>query len=148
MQVARMDCETTSTTGAENQCENLPDNIIAGKPLRVRNPDARDGLADKFLRSTGADIRKGHGEAYYMPGHDFISLPPFEAFKGADHFYNVAFHELTHWTGHSSRLSRDLRKRFGCREYAAEELIAELGAALMRLRPDMSTRRSFRRRRP
>ena len=42
-------------------------------------------------------------------------LPAFEAFKGADHFYNVAFHELTHWTGHKARLDRDLKNRFGAR---------------------------------
>ena len=30
-----------------------------------------------------------------MPSRDFISMPAFDAFKGADHFYNVAFHELT-----------------------------------------------------
>ena len=114
-----------------DQCENLPDRVKAGKPMRVRNPDTRDALADEFLRSTGADIREGQGEAYYVPSHDFISMPAFEAFKGADHFYNVAFHELTHWTGHKSRLDRDLKNRFGSRDYAAEELVAELGAAFL-----------------
>ena len=113
------------------QCENLPDSIKAGKPMRVRNPDTRHTLADDFLRSTGAEIRNGNGEAYYVPSQDFISMPSFEAFKGADHFYNVAFHELTHWTGHKSRLDRDLRHRFGERAYAAEELVAELGAAFL-----------------
>ncbi|MFY9893240.1 MAG: ArdC-like ssDNA-binding domain-containing protein [Xanthobacteraceae bacterium] len=114
-----------------DQCENLPDSIKAGKPMRVRNPDTRDALADDFLRSTGADIREGHGEAYFVPSQDFISMPAFEAFKGADHFYNVAFHELTHWTGPKSRLDRDLKHRFGERAYAAEELVAELGAAFL-----------------
>jgi antirestriction protein ArdC len=99
--------------------------------MRVRNPDARDTLADDFLRSTGADIRDGHGEAYYAPGQDFISMPAFEAFKVADHFYNVAFDELTHWTGHKTRLVRDLKNRFGSRAYAAEELVAERGAAFL-----------------
>jgi antirestriction protein ArdC len=105
----------------------LPDNIKAGKPMRVRNPDTRDRLADEFLRATGADIREGHGEAYYVPSHDFISLAAFAGFKGADHFYNVAFHELAHWTGAKSRLDRDLKHRFGAREYAAEELVALSG---------------------
>jgi len=81
------------------QCEGLPASIIEGKPARVRNPDTRDALADDFLGSIGADIREGHGEAYYAPGQDFISLPAFAAFRGADHFYNVAFHELTHYAG-------------------------------------------------
>jgi antirestriction protein ArdC len=114
-----------------DQCENLPDSVKAGRPMRVRNPDTRDALADQFLHSTGADIREGHGEAYYVPSQDFISMPAFGAFKGADHFYNVAFHELTHWTGHKSRLERDLQHRFGSRAYAAEELVAELGAAFL-----------------
>jgi antirestriction protein ArdC len=114
-----------------DQCERLPDSVKSGKPMRVRNPDTRDALADEFLRTTGADIREGQGEAYFAPGADFISLPAFEAFKGADHFYNVAFHELCHWTGHRSRLDRDLKHRFGAREYAAEELVAELGAAFL-----------------
>ena len=114
-----------------DQCEGLPDGFPTGKPVRVRNPDTRDELADEFLRSTSADIREGNGEAYYVPSRDFISLPALEAFKGADHFYNVAFHEPTHWTAHGSRLDRDLKNRFGSRNYAAEELVAELGAAFL-----------------
>jgi antirestriction protein ArdC len=101
-----------------DQCQNLPDSINTGKPMRVRNPDTRDELADAFLGSTGADIREGHGEACYIPSRDFISMPAFVGFKGADHFYNVAFHEL-------------VKNRFGSRDYAAEELIAELGAAFL-----------------
>ena len=112
-----------------DQCEGLPE--TAGKPMRVRNPDTRDALADQFLRSTRADIREDFAEAYYIPSRDFISMPAFGAFKGADHFYGTLFHELTHWTGHKSRLDRDLKNRFGSRNYGAEELIAELGAAFL-----------------
>ena len=114
-----------------DQCANLPDSINSGNPTRLRNPDTRDDLADAFLRATGADIREGHGEAFYVPSRDYISIPAFSGFKGADHFYNVAFHELTHWTAHTSRLDRDLKNRFASRQYAAEELIAELGAAFL-----------------
>ena len=113
-----------------DQCENLPISVTAGKQTRVRNLDTRDELADEFLRSTGADIREGHGEAYYLPGADFISLPRFEAFKNAAHFYSTAFHEVGHWSGHRSRPARDLR-RFRERVYAAEELVAELCAAFL-----------------
>jgi antirestriction protein ArdC len=93
-----------------DQCENLPDNVNTGKPMRVRNPNTRDELADAFLQETGAEIREG-SEAYYVPSRDFISMPAFAGFLGADHFYNVAFHELTHWTAHKSRLDRDLKNR-------------------------------------
>jgi antirestriction protein ArdC len=122
-----------------DQCENLPDSITKGKPMRVRNPDARDELADAFLHSTSADIREGHGEAYYVPSRDFISMPAFAGFKGADHFYNVVFHELTHWAGHKSRLDRDLKNRFGSRDYAAE-LIERKSTTT---RPASARRRSF-----
>jgi antirestriction protein ArdC len=114
-----------------DQCEGLPDSVKAGKPTRVRNPDARDTLADDFLRATGADIREGNAEAYYVPSKDFISMPAFGAFKNADSFYATAFHEVGHWSGAKSRLDRDLRHRFGSREYAAEELIAEITAAFL-----------------
>jgi antirestriction protein ArdC len=114
-----------------DQCECLPDSIRAGKPMRVRNPDTRDPTVDEFLRSTGADIREGYGEAYYAPSQDYISMPAFAAFKSAAHFYGTAFHEVGHWTGHRSRLGRDLRHRFGDRTYAAEELVAELCAAFL-----------------
>jgi antirestriction protein ArdC len=114
-----------------DQCDNLPDRVVARKPMRVRNPDTRDGLADDFLQSTGADIREGHGEAMYVPSRDFISMPAFAAFRSADSFYNVVLHELVHWCGHKSRLDRDLKNRFGSQSYAAEELVAELGAALL-----------------
>jgi antirestriction protein ArdC len=113
------------------QCEGLPASVVEGKPARVRNPDTRDAIADEFLAATRAVIREGGGEAYFAPGADFLSMPAFAAFKGADHFYGVAFHELAHWTGHKTRLDRDLKGRFGQAAYAAEELIAELGAAFL-----------------
>src|ERR1700752_1281294 len=114
-----------------NQCENLPDKIMTPGTVKPRNFDERSAAIDEFLACTGASIREGSGEAYYLPGADFISLPRFEAFKNAAHFYSTAFHELGHWTGHKSRLARDLRHRFGERAYAAEELVAELCSAFL-----------------
>jgi antirestriction protein ArdC len=114
-----------------DQCEGLPDRLLAPAPIKVRNADERDATIDEFLAASGANIREGHGEAYYRPGEDFISLPAFTAFKSAACFYGVAFHELGHWTGHRSRLDRDLRTRFGEKAYAAEELVAELCAAFL-----------------
>lgn len=112
------------------QCENLPARIIGGEPVEPRNADQRAELVDQFLQVTGARFIEG-GAAYYRPGSDDITLPPFEAFTGADHYYATAFHELGHWTGHKSRLDRNLRGRFGDDAYAAEELVAELAAAFM-----------------
>jgi antirestriction protein ArdC len=114
-----------------DQCEGLPDRVLALGEVEARNPDERDATIDEFLASSGVEIREGMGEAYYGPGADFISLPRFDAFKSAAAFYATAFHELGHATGHKSRLDRDLRHRFGERAYAAEELVAELCAAFL-----------------
>jgi antirestriction protein ArdC len=56
-------------------------------------------------------------------------MPPFAAFKENVPYYSVLAHEHTHWTGTAARCNRELSKRFGDNAYAAEELIAELGAA-------------------
>ena len=106
--------------------------ILTPEAKAPRNKDQRDGVADEFLATTRADIREG-GEAYYVPSKDFISLPAFAAFKNADSFYGVAFHELGHWTGAKPRLDRDegMKGRFGDKAYAAEELVAELCAAFL-----------------
>jgi antirestriction protein ArdC len=112
------------------QCENLPNAITGGKRVKPRNLDKRDVLADEFTSSIGADVREGHGEAYYAPGKDFVSMPGFLSFSSADSFYSTLFHELGHWTGHEKRLDRVFGK-FGSQGYAAEELTAELTAAFL-----------------
>ena len=114
-----------------DQCEKLPGRITSPGEFKRRNLHQRDATIDEFLTNSGATIREGFGEAYYRPGDDVISLPRFEAFKNAAHFYSTTFHEIGHWTGHKSRLDRDLRYRFGERAYAAEELVAELCSAFL-----------------
>lgn len=89
------------------------------------------GEAEEVLRYSGAVIRHGGNRAFYSPGEDIIQLPPPDWFPAADDYYAVALHELTHWTGHPSRLCRPLGRRHGIDAYAFEELIAEMGAAFL-----------------
>ena len=58
-------------------------------------------------------------------------MPRFEAFHDGFAYYSTLGHEATHWTGAKCRLDRDVANRFGSNAYAAEELIAELGAAFL-----------------
>jgi antirestriction protein ArdC len=69
----------------------------------------------------------------YFPGPDFIQLPDPGAFNSPDAYASTALHELIHWTMHPSRLNRiaELTQRFPNDAYAAEEFVAELGAAMM-----------------
>ncbi|MDP9592087.1 UNVERIFIED_ORG: antirestriction protein ArdC [Shinella zoogloeoides] len=113
------------------QIEGLPEEYI--RPAHVRlDPVQRNAVADAFFAATGADISHGGNRAFYAEGADRIQLPPFETFRDAESYYATLAHEGTHWTKHKNRLDRDLgRKRWGDEGYAAEELVAELGAAFL-----------------
>jgi antirestriction protein ArdC len=87
--------------------------------------------ADRFFTGLNADIRNGGARAFYSPAGDFIQMPPFEIFKEPTAYYATLAHESVHWVGGSQRLNRDLKGRFGTEAYAAEELVAELGAAFL-----------------
>jgi antirestriction protein ArdC len=91
-------------------------------------PEAR---AEELLLMSGATIRHGGSRAYFLPREDEIHLPPPRTFPTAGRYYATALHELTHWTSHPSRCNRELGQRFGDDAYAAEELIAEMGAAFL-----------------
>ena len=94
-------------------------------------PRARPEAADAILKQSGAKITVGGDRAFYSPPGDFISLPPENAFRGPPEWAATALHELSHWTGHPSRLNRDLAHRFGSAAYAMEELRAELASAFL-----------------
>lgn len=86
---------------------------------------------EAFMSGTGANIRHDGGKAFYSPSRDMIVLPPLQNFDNSESYYSTAFHELTHWTGHKDRLDRKFGASHGNPDYAAEELVAETGAALL-----------------
>jgi antirestriction protein ArdC len=80
------------------------------------------------------DAPQARFQAYYSPSLDYINLPAIERFDKAEFYYSVMFHELTHSTGHASRLDRATLTqmvRFGDTNYSKEELVAEMGAAML-----------------
>lgn len=110
-----------------SQCDNMPameeqaapiaqiveaDLIISRMP---RAPKIRDGL-----------------RACYIPSQDAVEMPPKNAhWSSSSAYYDTMFHELTHSTGHETRLERDLGGNFGSEKYAQEELVAEIGAQFL-----------------
>lgn len=70
-------------------------------------------------------------KAAYSPNSDVVIMPKRSQFKSIEEFYNTLFHELTHSTGHESRLNRPIKNFFGDNKYSQEELIAEMGAACL-----------------
>ncbi|GAA4364199.1 hypothetical protein GCM10023185_33510 [Hymenobacter saemangeumensis] len=83
----------------------------------------------------GPRIEHGGAQAYYAPGPDVVNVPRPETFTSGEAYYLTLFHELTHATGHTSRLDRpDLAEALrpgGRVGYAREELTAEMGAAFL-----------------
>ena len=109
------------------QCEGLP---ALAKP-EEKTPALRYADAQVLFTRHEVDIRHGGDKAFFAPKLDFIQMPPLEAFESEEHYWGTKLHELTHWTGHGSRLDRDLSHRFGSAAYAAEELVAEMGSAFL-----------------
>lgn len=90
--------------------------------------------AEEFISAQEADIREEGSRACYFPILDRIYVPPRERFLSAEGRYATLVHELTHWTGHKTRLNRKIADGSGSfdkRQYAFEELIAEIGSALV-----------------
>lgn len=111
------------------QCDGLPDHLYGScEPLPDREMIPQ---AEALIRASGADLRIGGDRAFYMPARDFIQLPPQPAFFEQVNYYRTCFHELGHWTGHPTRLARDMSGSFGSKAYAREELVAEIAAAFV-----------------
>ncbi|WP_229458108.1 zincin-like metallopeptidase domain-containing protein [Massilia glaciei] len=101
------------------------------QPRRQHEWSAVD-RAEQILRASGAEIHHTERDrAFYRPSSDSIHVPDKWQFKTADNYYATALHELGHWTGHGSRLDRDLVHPFGSEGYAKEELRAEIASMLL-----------------
>lgn len=85
---------------------------------------------DKFIASTKAEVYTG--EPAYSPKDDAIFIPHIDSFEDKENYYSAFFHELSHWTGHETRLNRlKHNSKYGDDQYAYEELVAELSSAFL-----------------
>jgi antirestriction protein ArdC len=111
-----------------SQIDGIPPYVAPGiDEAPWREPEAAATIA----RNSGAVIRIGGDRAFYSPSTDHVQLPPTGAFRSPAAFASVELHELAHWSGHESRLNRDLRNHFGSHDYAREELRAELAQVMI-----------------
>lgn len=100
-------------------------------PKETAKPTEKQRIeaAEQYLAQ--AHIIHGGDRAFYRIDTDSITLPQQAQFKSVDDYYATALHELTHWSGHSTRCAREYGRRFGDTAYAREELVAEMGAAFL-----------------
>ena len=109
-----------------NQIDALPNE--APPPVGEWRPVDR---AEALVQASAARISHGGDRAYYDPGRNVIRVPDRGSFTQAGEYYATVLHELTHHSGHPTRLARAYGKRFGDTAYAREELVAEMGAAFL-----------------
>lgn len=88
--------------------------------------------ADQIIKNSKATIHHDQADrAFYRSSTDSIHLPDKANFPDKEKYYGTVLHELGHWTGHQTRLNRDLGHGFGSEQYAKEELRAELASAFL-----------------
>lgn len=110
--------------------------MIDGMPplpkLPEREPQPLSEVVRRLSEIMGVTlIYDGFDRAFYRPSADAVHLPLPEQFHDGYEFNVTVLHELTHATGHESRLRRDLSGHFASEEYAYEELVAEIGSCFM-----------------
>jgi len=109
------------------QCDGLPPELAA--TATPADPSLIEPRVQALVASSGADLRIGGERAYYDVLGNFIRVPPPQAYFQPIDWHRTALHELGHWTGHASRLGREIANSFGSKKYAQEELVAEMTAA-------------------
>lgn len=127
-----------------DQIEGLK--VVPTEPQRTPTsyPEA-ESIIQEYLHRSGVKLEHKIGDdAYYSPLADRVVLPAMEQFHSTAEYYSTAFHELTHSTGHSSRLDR-LRAtaHFGNESYSKEELVAEITAAALINHTGLETQSTF-----
>lgn len=129
-----------------DDCDDLQPKhkTAAAQPLE---PDAAaNAIISDYLTRSGVKLEHRSGDrVFYRPSTDTVVLPEMEQFTERAEYYSTAFHELTHSTGHASRLNRlTATAHFGNEEYSKEELVAEIGAAALVNHAGLETSSSFR----
>lgn len=113
------------------QCDGLK--ALYGDDRKPVNPIAEcESIAD---RMPNRPTIEQHSQAFYRRSADMVGMPSRSCFESPEAYYSTLFHELTHSTGHTSRLNRFEESaadhQFGSESYSKEELVAEMGAATL-----------------
>ena len=105
-------------------------NLDQVEGIEIGSNKAENQSLNDFVANVGVNI-KTRTEAFYNPKRDYIGIPDLKLFESTEAYAATLLHELTHSTGHKSRLNRDLTGKFGSESYSKEECIAELGSLFL-----------------
>jgi antirestriction protein ArdC len=117
--------------------ESQVNGYFGNQPDLFNPPIAGELLIRQLIEKSNAKINTGGESAFYSLYRDEIQMPEMARFRATntatiiENYYVTIIHELIHWTAHETRCSREMLNGFGTPKYAFEELIAELGSALL-----------------
>ena len=122
-----------------DDCEGIESKIkVEDKPKesKVQPIKRAEKIVKDYLKAE--PLLKLHNDrpsnrAYYTPMWDEITVPMLSQYKEKEEYYSTLFHEMVHSTGHSTRLNREegMGNKFASHAYSREELVAELGSAML-----------------
>lgn len=129
-----------------SQCEGISRKYEA--EIREHEPiaEAESIIEAYFGRETCRLVVKNSDRAYYSPIEDLVCVPQKSQYEEVEKYYSTLFHEMTHSTGHPSRLNRRNANEiaaFGSESYSKEELVAELGSAFLMNRAGIDCKSTF-----
>jgi antirestriction protein ArdC len=116
------------------QCEGIPKEKLPPVIERNNNPiETCEKIIEEMPKRP--DISHKEQRAFYNKSGDFINMPKMETFTSSENYYETLFHEMVHSTGHNERLNRkemETSNGFHSKDYAVEELTAEMGASYLK----------------
>ena len=129
-----------------DQCEGLAAKRVETPSQTANADETAEEIVAAYCARSGVALHHERGDrACYRPATDSVIVPDICQFAMTAEYYSTVFHELTHSTGHASRLDRlDSTAFFGSEAYSKEELIAEIGAAALVNYAGLETSSSFR----
>ena len=117
-----------------DQCIGIPKEKLPVKEEKLNNPiEACEKVINEMPKKPF--IKHDEQRAFYHTGEDYVNMPKLDSFVSSERYYGTLFHELVHATGHSERLNRkELLAQKGpqTRDYAIEELTAEMGSSYLK----------------
>lgn len=158
-----LDKEETNPDTGEKEVQKIPmlryynvfhiSQVEGVKPLEqpfteVEPIEEADKIITDYITRENISFEEcASNEAYYSPSRDAVVVPMKEQYKLINEYYSTTFHELTHSTGHKSRLDRlqtGAVAAFGSETYSKEELVAEIGSASIMNMLGIETAKTFR----
>lgn len=121
------------------QCENLDASKLTDVPEKKVNVSMKLAEAIVSGMPNAPSFSHGGDRAFYVPASDSITIPAMDTFNSSEGYYATRFHEMSHSTGHISRLDRNIKNVFGCGDYSIEELVAEFSSSFLCAQAEIHT---------